>query len=289
MDSTRWAFERQQQVVFGVRSKSKIHAFSIVYNAPMPIQERTFRSEAIVLSHKNWGEADRILWLYTHKLGKVQAIAKGVRKMRSRKAGHLEPFTCSNIMFARGRSFLIITQAETIAPFLELREDLLLVSYAAYIVELLDRFTYQEDENRLIYQLLKDTLTRIDDETTPYLAVRYFEIHLLDLLGYKPELTNCINCDRLIQAENQFFSNSLGGVVCPGCGPRVQDARPISMNALKYLRHFQRSSYRETSRAQLSPELNQELEQLMQRYITYQLERNLNTPAFISRVKGKPG
>jgi DNA repair protein RecO (recombination protein O) len=255
----------------------------------MPNQERTFRSEAIVISHKDWGEADRMLWLYTRKLGKVQAIAKGVRKMRSRKAGHLEPFTCSNLMFARGRTFLIVTQAETVAPFLDLREDLLKVGYAAYISELLDRFTYEEDDNQLIYQLLKDTLTRIDGEPEPYPAVRYFEIHLLDLLGYKPELTNCVNCDSLIQPEDQFFSISLGGVVCPRCGSRIQDARPISMNTLKYLRHFQRSSYREAARATLSPELNRDLEQFMQRYITYILERDLNTPAFISRIKDNSG
>jgi DNA repair protein RecO (recombination protein O) len=251
----------------------------------MPIQDRTIRSEAIVLNHKDWGEADRMLWLYTNKLGKVQAIAKGVRKMRSRKAGHLEPFTCSNIMFARGRSFLIITQAETLLPFLELRKDLLRVGYAAYIVELLDRFTYEEDDNHLVYQLLKDTLSRIDTEPAPYLATRYYEIHLLDLLGYKPELTNCLNCSDLIQAEDQFFSISLGGVICPRCGPRIQDAKPVSMNTLRHLRHFQRSSYREAARAHLSPELNQDLESFMQRYLTYLLERNLNTPAFISRVK----
>ena len=251
----------------------------------MPIQDRTIRSEAIVLNHKDWGEADRMLWLYTRKLGKVQAIAKGVRKMRSRKAGHLEPFTCSNIMFARGRSFLIITQAETLLPFIELRKDLLRVGYAAYIVELLDRFTYEEDDNHLVYQLLKDTLSRIDTEPAPYLATRYYEIHLLDLLGYKPELTNCLNCDALIQAEDQFFSISLGGVICPRCGPRIQDAKPVSMDTLRHLRHFQRSSYREAARAHLSPELNQDLENFMQRYLTYLLERNLNTPAFISRVK----
>jgi DNA repair protein RecO (recombination protein O) len=176
-----------------------------------------------------------------------------------------------------------------VAPFLDLREDLLKVGYAAYISELLDRFTYEEDDNHLIYQLLKDTLTRIDGEPEPYPAVRYFEIHLLDLLGYKPELTNCVNCDSLIQPEDQFFSISLGGVVCPRCGSRIQDARPISMNTLKYLRHFQRSSYREAARATLSPELNRDLEQFMQRYITYILERDLNTPAFISRVKDNSG
>lgn len=255
-----------------------------MYNASMPNQERTFRSEAIVLSHKDWGEADRMLWLYTQESGKVKAIAKGVRKMRSRKAGHLEPFTCTNLMFARGRTFLIITQAEALASFMELREDLLKVGYASYIVELLDRFTYEEDENYLLYKLLKETLSRIDAEPEPFPAVRYFEIHLLDLLGYRPELTNCVNCDSQIQPEDQFFSISLGGVVCPRCGPGIQDARPISMNTLKYLRHYQRSSYREAARARLSSELNRELEQFMQRYITYLLERNLNTPAFISRI-----
>lgn len=261
---------------------------SIEYNATMPIQERTFRSEAIVLSHKNWGEADRMLWLYTRNLGKVQAIAKGVRKIRSRKAGHLEPFTCSNLLLARGRSFLIITQAETLEAYLDLRTDLLRVGYAAYVVELLDRFTYEEDDNQLVYRLLKDTLSRIDSEQTPYPAVRYFEIHLLDLLGYRPELIKCLNCDSVIQPEDQFFSISMGGVICPRCGSRIPDARPISMNTLKYMRHFQRSSYRDATRAHLTPELNQDLEHFMQRYITYLLERNLNTPAFILRVKEKP-
>lgn len=255
----------------------------------MSIQERTFHSEAIVLSHKNWGEADRMLWLYTLKLGKVQAIAKGARKIRSRKAGHLEPFTCSNLMLARGRTFLIITQAETLEAYLNLRSNLLKVGYAAYVVELLDRLTYEQDDNQLIYRLLKDTLARIDSEQAPYLAVRYFEIHLLDLLGYRPELTKCVNCGSVIQPEDQFFSISLGGAICPRCGPKIQDARPIPMITLKYLRHFQRSSYQDASRAKLPPELNLDLEQFMQRYITYLLERNLNTPAFISRVAGKSG
>jgi DNA repair protein RecO (recombination protein O) len=254
----------------------------------MPTQERTLRSEAIVLKHKNWGEADRMLWLYTRNLGKVQAIAKGVRKIRSRKAGHLEPFTCCNLMLARGRSFLIITQAETLEAYLELRADLLRVGYAAYVVELLDRFTYEEDDNQRLYQLLKRTLSRINSEPELYLAARYFEIHLLDLLGYRPQLTKCVNCEADIQPEDQFFSFSMGGVVCPRCSSRVPDAKPIHMNTLKYLRHFQRSSYQEAKRARLTPELNLSLEQFMQRYLSYLLERNLNSPSFIQRVKHKP-
>ncbi|HEX9029302.1 MAG TPA: DNA repair protein RecO, partial [Anaerolineales bacterium] len=80
----------------------------------MPPRERSFRVEAIVLRHQDWGEADRLLSLYTPDMGKVRTIAKGVRKMRSRKAGHLEPFTRSSLLMARGRDMLIITQAETL-------------------------------------------------------------------------------------------------------------------------------------------------------------------------------
>ncbi len=259
-----------------------------MYNAIMPHQERTLRTEAIVLRHKNWGEADRLLWLYTRKVGKVQAIAKGARKIRSRKAGHLEPFTCVNLLMARGRSFLIITQAETLDPFLNLREDLLRVGYASYIIELLDRFTFDEDDNQQLYRLLKETLSRIDIEKDPNLPVRYFEIQLLGLLGYRPELTNCVRCASVIQAEDQFFSISMGGVLCPRCGPKVPDSSQISLNTLKYLRHFQRSPYSEVAKVRLPPEINQDLEQLMQRYFLYFLERNLNTPSFIRRVKQQP-
>ena len=228
-----------------------------------------------------------MLWLYTRKIGKVQAIAKGIRKIRSRKSGHLEPFTQVNLLMARGRSFLIVTQAETLNAYLNIREDLLRVGYAAYIIELLDRFTYDEDDNQQLYRLLKETLSRIDSEDDPNIPVRYFEIRLLDLLGYRPELTNCVKCATEIRAEDQYFSISMGGVLCLNCGPNVPDASYISLNTLKYLRHYQRSSYSEAAKARLSPGLNRDLEKLMQHYFAYFLERNLNTPTFIRRVKNQ--
>ena len=99
----------------------------------MAKQERNIRVEAVVLRHSDWGEADRLLWLYSRELGKVRAIAKGVRKMRSRKAGHLEPFTRAILLLARGRDLLIVTQADTVEAYLPMREDLLRLSYAAAV------------------------------------------------------------------------------------------------------------------------------------------------------------
>lgn len=251
----------------------------------MTARERSLRAEAVVLRHSDWGEADRILTLYTRQMGKVRGIAKGARKMRSRKAGHVEPFTHVNLQLARGREMFIVTQAEAIDPYLRLRDDLVRVGYASYIIELLDRFTYDEDENPSLFRLLTDTLSRLNAEPDPTLAIRYYEIRLLDLLGYRPQLFKCANCESEIRAEDQYFSASQGGALCPKCGSSAADARPVSMQALKYLRHFQRSSYTQATRARLSPSLNREIEQLMQYYLTYILERGLNTPAFLRLIK----
>ena len=99
----------------------------------MARQERNIRVESVVLRHSDWGEADRLLSIYTREHGKLRAIAKGARKMRSRKAGHLEPFTRVTLMLARGRDLWIVTQAETVDPYLPLGEDLVRMGYAAYV------------------------------------------------------------------------------------------------------------------------------------------------------------
>jgi DNA repair protein RecO (recombination protein O) len=243
------------------------------------------RVEAVVLSHTDWGEADRLLWLYTREMGKVRAIAKGLRKPRSRKAGHLEPFTRVTLQLARGRDMWIVTQAEALNIYLSLRENLLRVSYAAYVVELLDRFTYEEGENLSLYDLLCDTLERLDQEPEASLAVRYYEVRLLDLIGFRPVLFNCAVCNNEIKAQDQYFSAALGGVVCPSCAAKTPGLIPISMQALKYLRHFQRSSFPEAKRAHPSASIDREMEQIMQHYLTYLLERSLNSPAFLRRVR----
>ena len=252
----------------------------------MPKEQRSLRVEAVVLRHLDWGEADRLLTLFTREAGKLRAVAKGARKVRSRKAGHLEPFTRVALMLARGRDAWIVTQAETVDAYLPIGQDLTRIGYASYVIELLDRFTYEEGENRPLYNLLTDTLARIAALPDPFLAVRYYDIRLLDLSGFRPELFHCVGCGDLIQPQDQFFSALQGGALCPRCGlnPGAQ-AWPISMAALKYLRHLQRSTYAEAARADPSEPVRREMESLLQQYLTYLLECRLNTPQFLREVR----
>jgi DNA repair protein RecO (recombination protein O) len=247
---------------------------------------RSFRVEAVVLRHSDYGEADRLLTLYTRQLGKTRVIAKGARKIASRKAGHIEPFTHVKLQLSRGRDMFVLTQADTVDAYLPLREDLILTSQASYVMELLDRFTYEDDrENPSTFRLLTETLSRLASKSDPWLVIRYYEMRLLDYLGFRPQLFECANCGREIKAEDQFFSFSAGGVICPRCGRGLPNLHDISVDALKYLRHFQRSSYTEAARARSSLDVQKETETLMQGYFTYLLERELNTPGFLKKIK----
>ncbi len=248
---------------------------------------RSFRVEAVVLRHSDYGEADRLLTLYTRQLGKTRVLAKGARKIASRKAGHIEPFTHVKMQLAKGKDMLILTQADTVDAYLPLREDLILTSHASYVMELLDRFTYEgETENPATFRLLTDTLARLASNNDPWLVIRYYEMRLLDHMGFRPQLLQCVNCGREIKAEDQFFSYRAGGVICPRCGRGLKHLHNISVDALKYLRHFQRSSYAEASRSRPGAEVQRETEAIMQGYFTYLLERELNTPGFLKKISG---
>ena len=248
-------------------------------------RSRTVLAQAVVLRHADWGEADRLVTLYTRDQGKVRAIVKGARKPTSRKAGHLEPFTLVKLQLARGRELFIVNQADTLEAYLPLREDLELTGHASYVVELLDRFSYEEEApNPTLFRLLTGTLKRLAVQEDAWLAIRYYEMRLLDHLGFRPQLFACANCGREIQPEDQFFSFRAGGVICPRCGTGLPNLGAIGVDTLKYLRHFQRSSYHEAARARPSTVVRQEAEALMQGYFTYLLERELNSPGFLRRV-----
>ena len=237
----------------------------------------SFRLDAVILRHSDYGEADRLLTVYSAQLGKTRALVKGARKITSRKAGHLEPFTHVKLQLAKGRDLPLVTQADTIEPYLPLRENLLLTSQASYIID--------GSENSAIFHLLTDTLGRLASGADPWVATRYYEMRLLDYLGFRPQLFECANCRKEILPEDQFFSYAAGGVICRNCAPHLTHLKPITVDTLRYLRHFQRSKYADAARALPTASTRAQAEDLMQGYFTFLLERELNTPGFLKKIK----
>jgi len=255
-------------------------------------RERLYRTEVIILKRRDQGEADRVLTVFTPGAGKQQFLAKGVRKITSRKAGHVELFTHSQLLVAKGSTWDIVTQAEMIHAFRPLREDLLRTSYAYYVAELVDRFTKEGDENRPLFELLLATLGWLGEAEDLRLLARFFELRLLGLVGYRPQLFQCVRCQGDIEPVDNFWSPAEGGVLCPRCGEGLIErgddrpvAEPLPLNVLKVLRFLQTRDWDTCARLRLSPGLHARVEKLLQRYIIYQLERSLKSAGFLRTVR----
>lgn len=257
-------------------------------------RERLYRVQAIVLKRTDTGEADRLLTLYTANLGKLRAIAKGARKPSSRKSGHVELFTLTALLLARGRHIDVVTQAETINSFQPLQKNLERVGYAYYLAELVDRFMEEGIENQPLFDLLLNAFRWLgEDETRPMNLASYFELNLLLHVGYRPQLFNCANCGAEIQPSENFFSIEAGGVIDSNCMQtrreklpgHGRDAMPISLNALKILRYLQTREWATVRSLKLNAEAHAEVQALMERYIAHYLERNLKSVEFLNELR----
>jgi len=250
------------------------------------MRSHIYRSEAIILRRSDYGEADRILTIYTPRWGKRRAIAKGVRKTTSRLAGHIELFTRVNLQLAEGRNLDIVTQAEIIAPYRRLRLDLERISFAYYVAELLDKLTTDEEGQNSNYALLAETLDALDSAPVPEVAVRRFELRLLGLVGYRPYLFHCAACQETLTEEADRWTPA-GGMLCPRCGPADPSAVPVSLPAFKALRFMQREPLDAVVGLRLRQEVLREIEALLRITIRPILERDLKSVNFVNAVRSE--
>ncbi|MGQ9583876.1 MAG: DNA repair protein RecO [Anaerolineae bacterium] len=246
---------------------------------------RLYRTPAIVLRRSDFGEADRLLTVLTPGMGKLRLLAKGVRRPTSRKAGHLELFTHVHLLVAEGRNLDLISQAETIQTFRPLQEDLLRAGHAYYVAELVDRFAQEELENPDLFALFRETLANLAESPNLPLTTRYFELHLLGVTGYQPQLYRCARCHATLEPVTNWFAPGDGGVACPRCGEGQPGMFPMSLPAFKVLRFLQTRPYEVVIRLRLSAPVMAEVEDLLQRYLEYHLERRLESAGFLRRLR----
>jgi DNA repair protein RecO (recombination protein O) len=248
-------------------------------------RQRLYRVSAIVLKRRDQGEADRLLTVLTRDRGKLTLLAKGVRRQASRKAGHIEPFTHVDLLVAKGKSLDLVTQAETIEAHRGLREDLWRSTWAYYVAELADAFTQDEDPHDLLFDLVIETLGRLNRGEDPALCARYYEVHLLGLVGYQPQLFRCVQCDELLRPEVNFLSIERGGALCPSHGAHLVDTLALPVSVLKVLRYLQTRDWAQVAQLQLSPQVSGQVETLLGRYIVHHLERTLRSATFLNKLR----
>jgi DNA repair protein RecO (recombination protein O) len=238
---------------------------------------RLYRCEAIVLGRIDYGEADRILTLYSRQHGKFRAIAKGARRPLSRLGPHLEYFNHARLMLARGRELDVVTGAETEEAHLGIRADLDAFGHASHMVEILNRLTQDRQENVAVFDLLSHSLRLLAEGVDPFHVTRHYELALLALLGFRPELYRCIECrSELRQAPHQFAID-MGGFLCEQCRNREASTRIVSVEAQKYLRALDRRGLTATIHLRIEEPLRSELEGLLGAYLRHVAERDLGS------------
>lgn len=238
------------------------------------------------------GEADRLLTVLSRERGKLRLNAKGARKIKSRRAGHIELFMRSRMLIAKGRGDIdIVSQVEMIDAYRGLREDLTRSTYAHYAVELIDAFAEEGSEQPEMFDLLAEALNWIATTRNLPLTARFFELKLLTLAGFQPQVFVCADQGELLTevAPDEFYgwSPAAGGVVCPthAHAPGRSDAGRLSLSALKVLRHALRTEYAAFIALNIRETISSEVEQVMLRYIQFVLERKVKSVEFLNLLR----
>ncbi len=250
---------------------------------------RRYATDAIVLSRFDLGEADRVLTLITPEFGKLKAIAKGIRRPTSRLGGSLEPFAELNIALARGRTFDVVTEVRVGHAWLRLRDSLESAATAWYLAEMADRSLEERHEARALYALLRRAYELLDAGMAPGRVARWYEMHLADELGQRPEVDRCVECDRTLEATETFrWVPPLGGVICRRCPGPPSERTALSLDALKLLKAYQRLDIEAIAALRISALVEAEVEAAMRDFMRIALERDPRSLAFLDEVRTHP-
>ncbi|MFA6081831.1 MAG: DNA repair protein RecO [Patescibacteria group bacterium] len=232
---------------------------------------RNVTTLGIVLKRTNLDETDKILTIYSQELGKVSAIAKGIKKITSRKAGHLEPGNVVQFELAKGKTFYIITNAKITHSFAY--ADLDKMKKLFLWCEILDKLAHDSEKNTDLFDLAVRGLSHIAAENDLIKA----ELELYSTTGYQLEIRQCILGQEVLKQDQNYFSITGGGVVCADHMAKYPDCVPISVEAIKFLRLIQNRDYETLARVKVGVEIGEELERIaiLQRH--HVIERKINS------------
>ncbi|WP_053058150.1 DNA repair protein RecO [Rubrobacter aplysinae] len=213
-----------------------------------------YKSRGIVLRSIRYGEADRILDLYTLDGGLVSAIAKGIRRTKSRFGARLEPLSCVEFVAYGGRNLDTVTQAETLRSFHPIRENLGRLEAAGRMARDVRALSGGDEADRRVFNLLYHALDALESKEEGFGGVEAaFGMKLAMLAGYAPEVDSCVSCSAPLEAPGDSeglvsFSPELGGLLCGECKAVSREAFPLPPGAPERLRGLLALSMKEIPR-----------------------------------------
>ncbi|MFH2104685.1 MAG: DNA repair protein RecO [Parcubacteria group bacterium] len=252
----------------------------------------TYRTKGIVIKYSDLRETDRIFTVFTANMGKVRAVAKGVRKTLSKLGGHLDLFNVVQIELAVGRNLDTIIGVQNVTHFPNIRNNLDKTSQVYYLTELIDQLVPDEYKDTRIFDLLVSTLKIMDSDICPgevetSLMAQAFKMKLLQLLGFAPQLNQCVKCGQAAQPMGDyFFDNRLGGIKCRSCQSSGKQNISLSPPTLKILRALARENFLYVSQIAIDGKTLAMTEEILDNYLKFIIEKEPRSLRFIAKVKG---
>lgn len=243
------------------------------------------KAEGIVIRSQDYGESNKIITLYTRDLGKIGIMARGAKKTKSRLTSVAQLFTYGHYLFFKGsgKGMGTLSQGETIHSFRDLRHDLTKTAYAAYFAELLDKLVEEREPNPFLFQLFLLVLEYLDEGRDADILARLFEIKLLVIGGYKPEVDQCVSCGK---AEGHFgFSVKEGGFLCDDCFPLDVNRLSVQPATLKILRLLYHFDIKRLGDIRVKPEIREELQKTLWLFMDYHTPLRLKSRQFLEQMK----
>lgn len=243
------------------------------------------KTQGIVLKHMNLGEADKIITLFTDKLGKVKAVAHGARKAKSRLMSSTQVFSYCEYVLYKGKSLYTISQSEIKESFQIILSDLYTLTYCSYLTELVDDLTHEEEENAELFKLLLKTLYLIKDKGIDReLAIRTFELKAMAISGYMPNLYRCSVCEKNT-GSYVGFSSRFGGIICDNCRDNDIYSIRIDMSTVNVMRYLLKTDVEKIRMIKVPDAVKNNMKKIMKNYIKYYLEKEFKSLDFLDEIK----
>ncbi len=230
------------------------------------------------------GEADRILSLITAGRGLKRAVAKGVRRTRSKFGGRLEPFTHVQAVLHEGRNLDTVVQAEIVSSHARLRCDFSKFLFGEAMLEMIEKSLQENQSIPRLFQALCVSLDILEGEVSnPALLLAAFELKVCALIGYHPHLDRCLHCGRRIEGERVCMDLHGGGIACGACSAGLKGRLDVSPQRLSLMRRLLAEDMASIARRQESPAVCREVLLTAFRFSESFLERPLKTRQVILR------
>lgn len=254
------------------------------------MKDRLYKTEAVVIKSMDLGEADKIVTLFSPSFSRISAVAKGIRKTKSKFGARLEPFTQVNLLLHKGRNLDVITQAEIICSFRSIKTDLQRLNYGFPMLDVVDKISQEGEKEKEIYDLLISALQTLEEMTDSFaLLLAAFHLKTMALAGYLPRLSSCSNCSRSFSLEERLrFSFSLGGILCAQCSTADPAATAVSSAAASLLIPLLRADRARLKEMRVGDEVQKELLILTQKCLYYYFEIRLKSFDYLAQLNSTP-